>query len=520
MTPPRRSAITRLLLAAVVLVIVAVLVAGGVLWWVLTSDYVRASLEAQASRALNEPVRIESARASLLPRPAVRLRGVHVGAEGAVASLDEVRVSTGLRPLVGRRVEDAEITITGGHATVEALLGLVRLDGATAAGDTEAPAAPGLEVRSIRAIVLDGVDLRAHDLVLRTHMRAALDGQQLRLERFEAAGRGQAFTLTGTIAGGPAPIARLELEATELDMDVLAALAGAIGDAPPAPAATTTPHVPVHLTLEVRAARGTLGGLAFSGLETRVEAERAQVRLEPLGATLLGGRYAGRMRVVLQPDGPALHVAGTLSDADATALLGYLGRPGATLTGRVTANVQIDQAPGSAPPLERMRGTVGLAARDGTIEGISAVRRAIIDLAGRAEPVDLQPASDRYDRLTGTFGVAEGRLETRDLLLETGDLDVRGQGSINLATGDLALDAHVVLSPELSAAAGRDLLRYARDGDRIVLPARIGGTLGDPRVSLDVADATRRALRNRLEEEASSLLERLRRGRTPREDPR
>jgi uncharacterized protein involved in outer membrane biogenesis len=515
MTPPRRSAITRLLLAAIVLVTVGVLVAGGVLWWVLTSDYVRASLEAQASRALNEPVRIESARASLLPRPAVRLRGVHVGAEGTVASLDEVRISTGLRPLVGRRVEDADITITGGHAGLEALLGLVRLDTATAAGDTDAPAAQALEVRSIRAIVLDGVDLRAHDLVLRTHMRAALDGQQLRLERFEAAGRGHAFTLTGTITGGPAPMARLDLEATELDMDVLAALAGAIGDAPPA--ATTTPHVPVRLTLEVRAARGTLGGLAFSGLETRVEAERAQVRLEPLGATLLGGRYAGSMRVVLQPDGPALHLAGTLSDADAAALLGYLGRPGATLTGRVTANVQITQAPGAAPPLERMRGTVGLAARDGTIEGISAVRRAIIDLAGRAEPVDLLPASDRYDRFTGTFGVAEGRLETRDLLLETGDLDVRGQGSINLAAGDLALDANVVLSPELSAAAGRDLLRYARDGDRIVLPARIGGTLGDPRVSLDVADATRRALRNRLEEEASSLLERLRRGRTPQE---
>jgi uncharacterized protein involved in outer membrane biogenesis len=519
MTPPRRSAITRLLLAAVVLVTVAVLLAGGVLWWVLTSDYVRASLEAQASRALNEPVRIESARASLLPRPAVRLRGVHVGAEGAVASLDEVRISTGLRPLVGRRVEDAEITMTGGHAGLEALLGLVRLDTATATGDTDAPAAHGLEVRSIRAIVLDGVDLRAHDLVLRTHMRAALDGQQLRLERFEAAGRGQSFTLTGTITGGPAPLAHLELEAAELDMDVLAALAGSIGDAPPAPAATP-PHVPVRLTLEVRAARGTLGGLAFSALDTRVEAERAQVRLEPLGATLLGGRYAGSMRVVLQPDGPALHVAGTLSDADAAALLDYLGRPGATLTGRVTANVQIDQAPGAAPPLERMRGTVGLAARDGTIEGISAVRRAIIDLAGRAEPVDLLPASDRYDRFTGTFGVAEGRLETRDLLLETGDLDVRGQGSINLAAGNLALDATVVLSPELSAAAGRDLLRYAREGDRIVLPARIGGTLGDPRVSLDIADATRRALRNRLEEEASSLLERLRRGRTPQEEPR
>jgi uncharacterized protein YhdP len=520
MPAPRRSPITRLLLAALVLLVAGVLVAAGVLWWVLTSDYVRASLEAQASRALNEPVRIESATASLLPRPAVRLQGVHVGADGAIASVGEARVSTGLRPLLGRRVEDAEVTIVGGHAQLEALLGLMRLRAEDAAGQTDAAGADGLEVRSIRAFVLDGVDLRAQGLALRTHMRAALEGQQLRLERFEAAGHGNAFTLTGTIAGGAAPLATLELEASELDMDALAALAGAIGENAPGSAAASHPHAPVRLTLDVRAARGTLGGIAFSRLETKVEVDRAHARLEPLGADLLGGRYAGSMRVTLHQGGPALRVAGTLSEADASALLAYLGRPAPTLTGRVTANVQIDQGPGTAPPLERMRGTVGLAARDGTIEGVSAVRRAIIDLAGRAEPADLPPASDRYDRFTGTFGVADGRLDTRDLLLETGDLDVRGRGSINLVTGALALDAEVVLSPDLSAAAGRDLLRYARDGDRVVLPARIGGTLGDPRVSLDVADATRRALRNRLEEEASSLLERLRRGRTPQTEPR
>ena len=44
-----------------------------------------------------------------------------------------------------------------------------------------------------------------------------------------------------------------------------------------------------------------------------------------------------------------------------------------------------------------------------------------------------------------------------------------------------------MLSRELSAQAGRDLYRLAREGDRIVLPARIGGTVASPTVFVDVA---------------------------------
>ena len=65
-------------------------------------------------------------------------------------------------------------------------------------------------------------------------------------------------------------------------------------------------------------------------------------------------------------------------------------------------------------------------------------------------------------------------------------------------------------SRELSAQAGRDLYRLAREDDRIILPARITGTVGSPVVFIDIAEALKRALRNRAGDQLKSLFDRFR----------
>jgi hypothetical protein len=79
----------------------------------------------------------------------------------------------------------------------------------------------------------------------------------------------------------------------------------------------------------------------------------------------------------------------------------------------------------------------------------------------------------------------------------------------------LAVDATVTLSEALSQQAGRDLYRYAHDGRRIVLPVILGGTLYEPTATIDVSRAAGRALKNRIEDEVQSLLERLIKKRPP-----
>ena len=54
--------------------------------------------------------------------------------------------------------------------------------------------------------------------------------------------------------------------------------------------------------------------------------------------------------------------------------------------------------------------------------------------------------------------------------------------------------------------AGTDLARYTREGNRIVLPAVIGGTLTSPRVTIDAGAAAKRGLRNEVQRRLKDIL--------------
>jgi hypothetical protein len=62
------------------------------------------------------------------------------------------------------------------------------------------------------------------------------------------------------------------------------------------------------------------------------------------------------------------------------------------------------------------------------------------------------------------------------------------------------------LSEELSKQAGTDLARYTREGDRIVLPARLGGNIQSPRITIDAAAAAKRGLRNEVQRRLKGIL--------------
>ena len=81
------------------------------LYWFLSGDGVRIALEREATKWLGQPVTIGSAGARIFPRPAITLRGVRAG-EPVRILLADVQVSTGLKPLWSRRIEDAEVAVS------------------------------------------------------------------------------------------------------------------------------------------------------------------------------------------------------------------------------------------------------------------------------------------------------------------------------------------------------------------------------------------------------------------------
>ena len=63
------------------------------------------------------------------------------------------------------------------------------------------------------------------------------------------------------------------------------------------------------------------------------------------------------------------------------------------------------------------------------------------------------------------------------------------------------------LSEALSTQAGTDFARFTREGNRILLPAVIGGTLDAPRVTIDAGAAVRRGLKNEVQRRLKDILD-------------
>jgi hypothetical protein len=227
--------------------------------------------------------------------------------------------------------------------------------------------------------------------------------------------------------------------------------------------------------------------------------------LDPLKARFFDGAIDGRLSYAASKPAIALHA--TLNGADMAAILQWMGNTSGPVTGRLQAGVDIT-ANAAQLTADAWRGAARVKLTGGTIRGLSAIRTAVVSFAGRQSAGSRQ-GTDDYEEIGGTFALQGRVIRSTDLRLTSRDLDLRGAGTITMPEGTLAIEADCLLSTQLSAEAGRDLYRYAREGDRIVIPLSIAGELGSPKVTPRAGDVMQRAIRRKIEEEAGSLLDRL-----------
>jgi hypothetical protein len=152
------------------------------------------------------------------------------------------------------------------------------------------------------------------------------------------------------------------------------------------------------------------------------------------------------------------------------------------------------------------RGTGTAQITKGTIKRLGLVRSVVVFFG---KPSDDAPgASDAFDSMDLKFGLQNQVFTADALSLHSRDVDLVGAGTLATATKGLAGKFDISLSEALSAQAGNDLVRYTRQGNRVVLPASLGGTLDSPRVTIDAGAAVKRGLRNEVEGRLKGLLDR------------
>lgn len=485
----------RLIIGLVVIVFIVAAGGGAFLYWFIAGDGIRLALERQASAWLAQPVRIESAGARLFPRIGVRLGNVRIGAPARVV-LATVDVSTGLMPLLSRRIEDAEVAIADSRVDMP----LPFTVPATAGSHADEPA---FQVVSIGAIRLRDVVVTSRGREISLTGDASLVGSRMALSGITATSMATTISAKGAIQLAPVLDAQLEATANRLDLDDLIALADAF--APDTQSRSARQATPGRIVAKIGADSVTAAGLTVPQFTTTLRVQGDRVSLSPTRFLLFGGRYEGELDMDLR-DSASMTLASQVRDVDVAQLAAFGGVPD-TISGKLTGNGTFTgRGTDFASILASARGSGTAVITDGTIRRLNLVRTVVL-FFGRPAP-DSAAASDAFSHMDARFTLARQVLTADALSLQSRDADIVAQGTLSLETTALEGRGDISLSEELSAQAGSDLYRYTREGNRIVLPARLGGDLSAPRLSIDAAAAVKRGLRNEVQERLKGLLDR------------
>jgi uncharacterized protein involved in outer membrane biogenesis len=494
----------RVILIGLAVVIATIVAAAGAAYWLLSGDGIRLALESQASQWLGQPVRIASANGQLFPRLGIQLREVRIG-DPLKMRLADVEVSTSLRSLLSRRIEEADVLVSDSRIELPLPIGSAVSSPAATETSSSTSAIPSIEIVSVRAIALRDVVLASRGREIAISADAALNGSELRLARFVASSGQTNLDASGTIALGSPLEARLEVSANRLDVDELLVLASAFLPEKAAPSGASSGAGSVRLSAHITAEAARAASVDVSKFSTDLLLDNDRITLDPLRFNLFGGTYDGALRATVG-DAMDVRLTSAVAKIDVAQLAAFGGVPD-TITGLLTGNATVaGRGADLAAVLRSARGTGSASIADGTIKRLNLIRTVVL-FFGRPEP-DAAPGADAFDQIQAKFSLAEEVVNAQEFTMRSPDADIDGQGTLSLASKSLDGGAELRLSEALSKQAGTDLVRFTREGNRVLLPARISGTLAAPRITIDAAAAARRGLRNEAERRLRDLFKR------------
>jgi hypothetical protein len=517
----------KVLIAAVAIFVVVLL--GGVLLvrWLIDPEHVRLMLERQASAALGQPVTIGSAQPSFWPRAGVTLTDVVIGKPAAL-TLARTEISTAMRALLARRIEDAEVVIRDSELDLPVLLAALdrlssrpRAPAGQEAGDVarSRDLSGGVTLVNVRAIELQNVRIRAGSRAAVFNLQSAVNGDRLDIESASVASDVTSLEASGAIESLASRKGHLAITADALDLDGLLVFAQEFArQAMPAGAAAAaapreTPG-PLDITLAIEAARGDVADVPFTSLAATAKVTPGGVRIEPLTLGLFGGRLEGSMHADLSGAEPMLAVKGALSGLDMTRLTEFAGQPG-SVTGTLNASLSATgRGADPAQALASARGQGSAVISDGTVKGLQLVRPIVLAFG---KPDAAQPAEggERFSRLSATCNLAGGVVTLGALSFESRDVELDGAGTLTVASRGLEIRANARLSKELTTQAGRDLVRYTAEDGRVTVPVTITGPVEAPQVGVNLAGVAQRAVTNELKRRAEDAIRDLFKRRKP-----
>ena len=322
-----------MLIIAAATIAAVVLVAAGGLYWFFSGDGMRRALEQQATAWLGQPVRIKAARGQLFPRPGIGLSGVEVG-EPVQLMLSSVDLSTDLRALLNRRIEDARVLISDSTIQMPLPFAFPEQNGSSR---DEAVTQSAVRVISVQEISLRDIHIRSRGREVRVTADSSLNGNHLTLSRFTADSGSTSLQVKGEAELEPRVDAKLLATANKIDIDELLAIAEAFTPERRA-ARRGAPSPPMKVVAQLKADTATAAGVQVTQFTTNMSLDGNRFTMSPMTFGLFGGSYDGSLTGRLGGSMSAT-LKSHLKGLDVAQLAAFGGSPD-TITGTLSGEVR------------------------------------------------------------------------------------------------------------------------------------------------------------------------------------
>ncbi len=330
----------------------------------------------------------------------------------------------------------------------------------------------------------------AIDAVLGEVVRVNLPGARFNLN-------GETLRLDGEAILGERIAGRLEVSGERLDLTQV------VPDGPSKPQPETTNEtnfaglkaLDLQLALDLDTLKLTEGA-ELTSVTARSQLVNGMMTLDPLSASLFGGRFEGRAQIDFDQNPPAVIITPNLEGIRVAELVSMLtGQSPVDGQGNVAMDVRFS---GFSPQamLSSLNGRGDFSLDEGVLKGLNI--EALIDqeltTSNLGSIARAFGGETRFKSLTGGMRIENGVVELPDVNLSAAGYGATGQGRIDLGANQVDYALMLDLGDELTARLP-DSLRRVTDGR---IPLSVAGELTRPTVSVDLASIAEGAVRQEL----------------------
>jgi len=242
----------------------------------------------------------------------------------------------------------------------------------------------------------------------------------------------------------------------------------------------------------LKAATVQVAELTLTQLTATANYRDGHLVLNPLSASLYGGRHSGSMDIDMRPAKPIYSINSHLERIESGSLLAAVTSLKGIVSGPMNSNLNLNFSPGDPIDLARsLNGKINLNFAQGRIASFSLINE--LGRVAKFLGFDSGENFTQFTSLTGDLDLKNGQASTQNLKLDLANLTASITGNMNLADQTLDLKLVSLLDKRFSEQVGGNRIggfmtaALANSSGNLMIPASIKGTFAKPLIAPDPA---------------------------------